>query len=102
MKQPQPLLTRAGIITALAVLSSLLVHLGLGNVASALDSYVDPLAAVILSVAPLVSAYLGRRHVTPVAAPRDNDGNELVPAGSAPAVLDAAIALAEANEIHPV
>lgn len=75
--QPEPVLTRAGITTTIAVLSALLIHVGLPQAAQGLADVADPLAGVVLAVSTLVSAYLARAHVTPVASPRDNDGAKL-------------------------
>jgi hypothetical protein len=95
-KRPQPLVTRAQVVTALAILTALLVKVGLGQVADVLNQYEDPIAGVILAVAPLVTAYLSRRHVTPKVSPQDDAGNDLVPAGST-VDTDAAAAAALAN-----
>jgi hypothetical protein len=99
-KRPQPLLTRAQVVTAITVLTALLVKVGLGQVADVLDRYEDPIAGLVLAAAPLVTAFLARRHVTPKTSPQDDDGNDLVPAGStqdADAAARAALAQAEAE-----
>lgn len=83
MKQAQPLLTRAGVVTALSVLAALLVHLGAGNVSDWLGEHADQIAGLLLAAGPIVSGLLARAHVTPVASPRDNDGNPLAPAPTA-------------------
>lgn len=97
----EPLLTRVNIGQVIAWLAALLVFVGAGHASTWLGGHAEQISAVIVFVAPYVSALLARRHVTPVAAPRDVDGNDLVPAGSAAATLDAAVALARADEIHP-
>lgn len=100
-KRPQPVLTRAAVVTIISVLSALLVAVGAGSVADWLTAYADTIAGVILAAGPLVSAVLARGKVTPVDAPQNSDGVKLVPAGSAAATLDAANVLAEADSIHP-
>jgi hypothetical protein len=80
MSQPQPLVIRAGIVTVISLLSAALIHTNNGSISSWLNVNADLIAAVVLAVSPIVSAYLSRRHVTPVASPRDNAGNALVPA----------------------
>lgn len=101
-KQPQPVLTRAGIVTVLAVLSALLVHFGAPSWGAWVDAHSSWIAGAILTVAPPVSAWLARRHVTPLASPKDNDGNDLVPAGSTRDTdAAAAAALAQAEAIYP-
>lgn len=82
MKQAQPLLTRAGIVTALSVLAALLVHLGAGSVSDWLGAHSDQIAGLLLAAAPIVTGLLARAHVTPVASPKDNAGNQLVPAAT--------------------
>lgn len=80
--QPEPVLSRATIVTVITVLAALLVKVGGGQVSTWLDQNADLIAAIILAVGPLVSAYLARRKVTPVASPKDDKGNKLTPAGS--------------------
>lgn len=102
-KRPQPLLSRAGVVTALTVLAAVLVRLNLDGLASWLTDLEDPIAGVILAAGPLSSAIAARRHVTPVDSPKDNAGNDLVPAGStADTDAAAAAALAQADAIHPL
>ncbi|HET8581780.1 MAG TPA: hypothetical protein VFL65_00900 [Jatrophihabitans sp.] len=95
-KQSQPVLTRAGIVTALSVLAALLVRLNLPDAASWLDAYADTVAGVLLAAAPIVTAVLARRHVTPTASPRNAGGDVLVPAGAP--VLASALVAADAND----
>lgn len=78
--QPEPVMTRAGIVTAIAVLSALLIHVGLPQIADYLTNLADPIAGVLLAGSTLYSAFLARRHVTPVASPQDNAGAKLAPA----------------------
>lgn len=101
-KQPAPGVTRARIAVVIGVLTALCVKLGLGQVASVLTQYEDPIAAVVLAVAPLVAAHLAKRHTTPLSSPKDADGNDLAPVGS-PVHLDAAAAasLAVAEQTYP-
>jgi hypothetical protein len=102
VKQPQPVMTRAAIVTALTVLSALLVKVGLGDIAHELVALEDPIGGLILAGGTLYSAAIARKHVTPVASPRAVDGSPLVVAGSAAHVLSAtAAALAAAEEIFP-
>lgn len=101
-KQPQPILTRAGVVTAITVLAAVLVRLHLGSVASWLTDAEDPLAGAILAAGPVYTAFLARRHVTPLEQPKDNVGNDLVPAGStADTDAAAAAALAQAEATYP-
>jgi hypothetical protein len=98
-KQPEPVLTRAGIVTVIAVLSALLVSVGGGKVSGWLDQNSNTVAGLILAVAPLVSAVLARVHVTPSARPKAKDGTPLVPVGSlaaSNAVVDVALARVKA------
>jgi hypothetical protein len=101
VKQPQPLLTRAGIVSAIHVLAALCVSLGAGKVSTWLGAHSSAIASLILALAPLVLAVVARRHVTPVSAPRNQAGLKLVPVGSAAATLDAANALAQADATYP-
>lgn len=107
VSRPEPLLTRAGIVSGASGLISLLVTLGVlpaalgSQLTTATEVTVGAVFTVIAVVGPLVHAFVSRSAVTPVSSPVDADGNELVPAGSARAVLDAENALAEADAIHP-
>jgi hypothetical protein len=97
--RPSPLVTRAAVVTALSVLSALLVKAGGGDVSVWLDQNSDAGAGAVLLVAPALTAWLSRGHVTPVTDPRDNSGQKLVPAGSAAAEPDVAAAFAAAEAI---
>lgn len=96
----EPVLTRAGIVTLIAVLAALLVHFGAPSAGHWLAGHSNAIAGALLTAAPVVSAALARLHVTPLGSPKDVAGNELVPAGSAAAVIDAAAVLAETELIH--
>lgn len=98
----EPGLTRAGVVTAISGLSAALVWLHGGVYSTWLDEHKDALAGALLLVGPTISAWLARRHTTPLADPRDADGAPLV---AAPPVVDTtaevAAVLAAANQIHP-
>lgn len=94
----EPLLTRAGIVTAISVLAALLVHVGAGSVSTWLGGHANEIAGLVLAAGPIVSGLLARPHVTPVAAPKDNAGNLLTPAAQPLEVSDA---LAAADAIYP-
>lgn len=101
-KRPQPLLTRAGVVTVITVLAALLVRLHLGSLAPWLTDAQDPLAGLILAAGPVYTALTSRRHVTPLSSPKDAAGNDLVPAGStADTDAAAAAALAIAETLFP-
>lgn len=98
--RPQPLLTRAGVVSVISTLSALLVHFNGGHVADWLNVNQDLIAGAILAVSPSVTALLTRRHVTPVASPQSADGVPLIPAGQPE--LDPGSVLAVAESIHAV
>lgn len=101
----EPLLTRAGIVTAISVLSALCVHLGAGNVSVWLDSHSTLIEAIILALAPIITAVLARLHVTPILSPQDRNGNILVPVPTdslAPAPAPAGDAVLEAADAAAV
>lgn len=87
--RPEPVLTRAGIITAIAVLSALCVQLGAGDVSVWLGAHKDLISTVLLAASPLITALLARLHVTALLDPQDNEGNALVPVGSVAAIAPA-------------
>jgi hypothetical protein len=95
----EPLLSRAGIVTALHVLAALCVQLGAGNVSTWLGAHSGVIASVVLALAPLVVAFVSRGKVTPLSSPKSADGVDLVPKGSAAAVVDAAAVLARTDAI---
>lgn len=97
-KQPEPVLMRAAIVTALSVLSALLVKTGASDVSSWLSIHSDEVAGALLAVGPAVSAWLARRHVTPLVSPRNAEGDKLV----RDAPVFATDALLAANAIYPV
>lgn len=65
-RAPEPILTRAGIVTAITVLAAVLVHVGAGNVSVWLYQHRDQLAGGLLAVGPTMTAVLARRHTRPV------------------------------------
>jgi hypothetical protein len=80
----EPLVTRANIVALVGVLSAALIHTNHGAVSAWLGGNADLLAGAVLAVAPLVTALLARKHVTPVSAPKGADGTPLLPSGSGP------------------
>lgn len=86
-KQPEPVLTRAAVVTALSVLSALLVKSGAGDVSAWLSVHSDEVAGAVLAVGPAVSAWLARKHVTPLLSPKNAAGEKLETA-SLPDVSD--------------
>lgn len=70
----EPLTSRALVVAVVAVLGLFGVHLT--DVFA--DQIVTALDLVALLLAPLVTAWWSRRHVTPVADPRADDGRALV------------------------
>lgn len=65
-RAPEPILTRAGIVTAITVLAAVLVHVGAGNVSVWLFEHRDQIAGGLLAVGPTVTAVLARRHTRPI------------------------------------
>lgn len=107
-KQPEPLISSAKITATISGLLSLLVTVGiipptLGDAIShTAEAAIVGVGLVLATVPPLVHAWQARKKVTPVASPKDDAGNELVPAGStADTDAAAAVALARADEIFP-
>lgn len=90
--RPEPVLTRAGIITVISVLSALLVKTGGGSVSSWLDANSDLVAGLILAAAPVITGVLARFHVAPISDPRVAAALTLpaVPAGLPPLVAPVA------------
>lgn len=76
-KQPEPVKTRAYIVTAIGTLSALVVHWHGGVYSTWLDEHKDEIATAILVAGPTVSAWLARKHVTPVVSPKSADGESL-------------------------
>lgn len=76
-KQPEPVLTRAAIVTVISVLVALLVKVGAGDVSTWLEQNEDVIAGAVLAVGPIVAGWLARRHVTPTVAgsPAGTDGD---------------------------
>ncbi|MFD6638337.1 hypothetical protein ACFWDN_21250 [Micromonospora chalcea] len=75
----QPLANRALIVAGLALLYVALARFGV-TVPTDVRGAVEDFALIAV---PLAVAYWGRRHVTPVADPRDANGSPLVPAEAA-------------------
>lgn len=71
----EPLLKKATWVGIATAVLALLVTLGVDIPASTQAA----ILAVVAAVVPLVAALWGRGDVTPVADPRDADGNQLVP-----------------------
>lgn len=107
-KRPAPLLTRANATAAISGLTSLLVTLGLipatagSQITSTTEAVIAATGLVLSTVPVILHAVTGQKDVTPLADPRNNDGVRLVPAGSAPATLEAATVLAAMQAVHPV
>jgi hypothetical protein len=78
MLDREPLLTRAGIVSIVAVVVALLGTFGVHLTPQLQDGIVQ-LLTLLAILGPLVAAYLARKHVTPVADPRADDGTPLVP-----------------------
>lgn len=106
-KRPEPLVTKAKLTAVITALVSLCVTLGIlpratgDAISTQLDLILAASGVVWSSVPVLIHAWRARKDVTPSADPRDNDGNKLVPAGSAQAEPDAVIALRAAEAIFP-
>lgn len=107
-KRPQPLMTRASVIAAISGLITALMMFGIlpatlgDQLKSDVEAVVGPIATLVSIVPPIVHALISRNHVTPTSSPRDNAGNELVPAGStADTDAAAAAALATAEATYP-
>jgi hypothetical protein len=101
-KRPTPLTTRAYVVSTVSALAALCVELGAPKLGADLTRYSDVVAFVVLTAGPTVTAWLARRHVTPSADPRDNDGVKLVRVDTAAVVqTDIASALAAAEAIFP-
>lgn len=75
----EPLFSNATIVAIVSAALSALVAFGVG-----LDpTQVAAVLGFVTVVAPFVVAYLARKHVTPVASPKDNNGSPLVPESDA-------------------
>lgn len=112
----EPLVSRAWIIATAAAVVVVLVQFGLpvalgDKINADAQTYGGFAAAAFSFAAPHILALFGRKKVTPLARPKDNDGNDLVPAGTAtilttPVAVVAAAptagdVLAAATAIHP-
>ncbi|MEU4568654.1 hypothetical protein [Micromonospora sp. NPDC023956] len=76
----QPILTRALIVSALGLVYAVLAHFGVELPPEIKDRFEE--FAVV--AAPLAVAYWSRRHTTPVADPRAEDGRPLEPTPASP------------------
>jgi hypothetical protein len=75
----EPLLTTAAITSVVSAALALLVSFGLG-----IDpTQTEAIMGFVGVVAPFVVAYLARKHVTPVADPKDHNGSPLAPESDA-------------------
>ena len=75
----EPVITAGAIIGAIMAVLTALVALDVISITPEQISAVEPvLVAVVPLLLSLIAAVVARRYVTPVANPRDNDGNELV------------------------
>ncbi len=72
----EPLMVRAAVIAAVQAVLAALVGLG---VITLDDNQIGLLVGAVGAVSALVVAVWSRPKLTPVDAPRDNDGNRLVP-----------------------
>lgn len=71
----EPLFNTAAIVAVVSAALALLVSFGLG-----IDpGQVQAILTFVTVAAPFVVAYLARKKVTPVADPKNNDGNALTP-----------------------
>ena len=76
--QNEPVLTAGAIVGAIMATLAALVALGVIDITPEQMSAVEKaLGAILALVLPVVGAWIARRYVTPVANPRDNDGNAL-------------------------
>lgn len=93
----EPLITTAAITAVVSALLVLLASFGL-----ALDAgQVQAILGFIAVVAPIALAFVARKHVTPVADPKDNNGSPLAPESDAaePYEEDATELVADADTI---
>lgn len=71
----EPLFSTATLVAVVSAALALLVSFGLG-----IDpTQVQAILTFVTVVAPFVVAYFVRKKVTPVADPKDNEGNSLTP-----------------------
>lgn len=70
-----PLVSRAAVVAVVALGVVALRHAGIVVPADLHEALVETIAVA----APLVAAYWARRHVTPTASPRADDGTPLAP-----------------------
>jgi len=107
-KRPQPLLTRAHVVAAISGLITALVMFGIlpaalgDELKSQIEVIAGAIATLVSVVPPIVHALVSRGVVTPTSSPKDDAGNDLVPAGSTKDTdAAAAAALATAELIAP-
>ena len=104
--RPQPLLTRAGVVAAISGLVSLLVTVGVlpatlgSQLTNASEIVVAAVATILATVGPIVHALISRGVVTPIADPKNNAGESLVPA-SVVITPDVSEALVAAEAVFP-
>ena len=74
----EPVLTAGAVVGAIMATLAALVALGVINInPEQMGAIGAALTAVVGLVLPVVGAFVARQYVTPVANPRDNDGNRL-------------------------
>lgn len=79
MSRREPLLNRAAITAGVALVVSFLALVGVGVSDETRSDLVEVLVVLLPLVSTLVTAWWARRKVTPVADPRDDEGNTLRP-----------------------
>lgn len=78
----EPLFTQATYVAGATALVTVLAALGI-HLAPGVQDFVVQAWPVVAILVPFATALAARRHVTPVADPRDADGNPLVSAAPA-------------------
>jgi hypothetical protein len=92
--RPEPVLTEAKIGALVSQVVALAVTLGFvstadgGEITTAALGLYAAIVAVVNVAAKVIAAVRARGKVTPVAAPRDDAGNRLVPAGQSGSLYD--------------
>ena len=76
----EPLLNRASITAIVGLVVAVLAVFGVHVAGDLPDRLIDVLVLATPVVSPIVLAWWSRRHVTPVADPRAEDGTRLVKA----------------------
>jgi hypothetical protein len=82
----EPLFQKATVVTIVGSVVALLAAFGV-HVRPELADAAIQLGTIALLLLPIVTAWVARRHVTPIADPRAADGTPLVPA-STPSNVD--------------